>query len=124
MAVLFWLLCGHALCDFPLQGDFLSRGKDHRNPLLGVPWQFCLFAHALIHAGAVALITGNLALGVAEFVCHSAIDYAKCDDWFGFAADQTFHIGCKVVWAAFVLVFGPVNISLPGTSAHSVLYRI
>jgi hypothetical protein len=27
------LFAGHALCDYPLQGDFLARGKNHCNPI-------------------------------------------------------------------------------------------
>jgi len=26
------LFAGHALCDYPLQGNFLAKGKNHRNP--------------------------------------------------------------------------------------------
>jgi hypothetical protein len=32
------LLVVHALCDYPLQGGFLARGKNEINPIPGVPW--------------------------------------------------------------------------------------
>ena len=94
-----WLLIvGHALCDYPLQGDFLARGKNHKNPIPGGPWYQCLAAHALIHGGAVTLLTGSVVLGAAEFVAHAVIDYAKRDGRLGFNTDQALHLVCKVAW--------------------------
>ena len=97
------LLAAHCLCDYPLQGDFLARGKNAFAPLPGVPWYQCMFAHAMIHAGAVALITGKWYLGAAEFIVHFAIDHMKCRGDFGpgaraFNFDQLLHIGFKVLW--------------------------
>lgn len=93
-----WMLVGHAVCDYPLQGDFLARGKNHTAPLPGVPWYICLIAHALIHGGAVAYITGSTKLGEAETLIHMCIDYGKCAGWFGFKTDQCLHVACKVIW--------------------------
>lgn len=106
MTMLFYLLAAHALCDYPLQGDFLAKGKNHKAPIPGVPFYHCLIAHALIQGGAVALITGSLAIGVAETAIHAAIDYGKCEGWYGFNTDQILHIACKVAW--FLLVIGGV----------------
>ena len=97
------LMAAHFLCDYPLQGDFLGRGKNrHLNPqsapIGGVYWWHCLTAHAAIHAGAVSLITGSWWIGGAEFVLHWAIDYAKCEGWTDINADQTLHVACKIVW--------------------------
>ena len=103
--MLLLLFAAHALCDYPLQGDFLARGKNHRLPLPCVPWYQCLFAHALIHAGAVAVITRNPVLGVLELVSHLVIDYGKCSEWYGFNEDQAFHYACKVAWF-LVMVLG------------------
>lgn len=102
MTILFWTLVSHAVCDYPLQGDFLARGKNHKAPLPGVPWYQCLIWHAAIHAGGVALATGSVGLGCAEFVAHLLIDYGKCDGWFGFNADQMLHVGCKLIWVAIL----------------------
>lgn len=95
---LFLLICGHALCDYPLQGDFLAKGKDHKAAIPGVPWWICLIAHAMIHGGMVMVITNNLWAGLAETVVHIVIDYAKCDKLIGFTTDQALHIGCKIGW--------------------------
>lgn len=106
MNILWWLIVAHAVCDFPLQGDFLARGKNHRAPLAGVPWIVCLFAHSLIHGGAVALVTGNVLLGAAETAAHAWLDWAKCDGRYGFAVDQGLHILSKCVW---ILVLIPLR---------------
>jgi hypothetical protein len=100
--LLFWMMAAHALCDYPLQGDFLARGKNHRQPLAGISWWQCLYAHALIHAGAVALITGVPALGLIEFGLHSLIDYGKCSEWYGFNFDQALHWACKFLYVALL----------------------
>lgn len=102
MRLLFLLFAGHALCDYPLQGDFLARGKNRFNPLPGVPWYQCLGAHALIHAGAVFLITGSLLLACLEFMAHVVIDDLKCAGWYGFNVDQALHFLCKLAWVAYL----------------------
>lgn len=48
------LLAGHALADYPLQGDFLSKAKNRTAPIPGVPWQQALGAHVVIHGAFVA----------------------------------------------------------------------
>lgn len=99
MKTLLLLLAGHALCDYPLQGDFLSRGKNHTNPIPGVPWYQCLFAHSLIHAGMVLLITGSVWMALTELAVHSVVDYAKCSGWLTFNKDQAIHYAWKVLFA-------------------------
>lgn len=111
IAVLLLLFAGHAVCDYPLQGDFLAKGKNHRNPLPGVPWYQCLFAHALIHAGTVYLFTGNSILGLAELVIHAGTDWLKCDGKINFNVDQGIHYGCKVIWWIWVLHAGSSDIN-------------
>lgn len=32
------LVAGHALADYPLQGDFLARAKNRTAPIAGFPW--------------------------------------------------------------------------------------
>jgi hypothetical protein len=104
MTTFWWLLVGHAVCDYPLQGDFLARGKNHKAPLPGVPWYQCLAAHALIQGGAVALTTGSVALGVAEAAAHGVIDFGKCSGWYGFNTDQVLHIFCKLAWTGAMVL--------------------
>jgi len=99
MSILILLLLVHAVADYPLQGDFLARGKNHTAPLPGVPWWNCLFWHAMIHAGGVFLVTGSVWLFAAELVIHIFIDFGKCAGRFGFTVDQALHVVCKVAWA-------------------------
>lgn len=72
------LVFGHALADYPLQGRFLANAKSRFAPVPGVPWYQALGAHAAIHGGMVVVITGNVRLGLAEFVLHAGIDDLKC----------------------------------------------
>ena len=106
LELLFALLVGHALCDFPLQGDYLSRGKNHKQPIPGSPWWILLIAHALIHGGAVALVTGSVAFGVAETVVHALIDRAKCNGDISYEADQAAHVLFKILWAGLLVIAG------------------
>jgi hypothetical protein len=92
------LFAGHALCDYPLQGNFLAKGKNHRNPLPRVPWYQCMFAHAMIHAGMVYLITQSVTFASLEFVVHFWTDFAKCDGKLTFNQDQSIHYAFKVLW--------------------------
>lgn len=103
--ILFLMLAGHALADYPLQGDFLARGKMGAIP--GFDWWVLLSMHALIHGGVVALVTGSLPLGVAEFVMHWLIDLGKNTGAFGFKADQALHLLCKLGWWAIYLAWYP-----------------
>ena len=93
------LLAGHMLCDYPLQGDFLAKGKNRHTPVPGVPWWHCLTAHAMIQAGMVYLITGSVWFFVAELAIHWITDFGKCEKWFGINVDQSIHIACKIAWA-------------------------
>lgn len=103
---------GHALADFAFQGDFLSQAKNRHADLArffgenGQPprgiWIHALNAHALIHAGAVWLISGSFFLAAVEFILHWIIDYAKCEGWTNFTFDQVCHLTCKVVYSALL----------------------
>ena len=109
-ATLFYLLAAHALCDYPLQGDWLSRAK---NPTLSlvpgeVIWPGALLCHALIHAAAVQIITGSWVFAGVELVVHAGTDYAKCRGSFGYNTDQIVHVLTKVAFFAALGFFGPV----------------
>lgn len=103
MEVLALLIFAHAMADYPLQGDFLARAKNHTAPICGVPWYHALAAHCTIHAGFVGIITGSLALGIAEFFIHAVTDYAKCSGRISYNTDQAIHVGCKICWAVLVV---------------------
>jgi len=100
------LVVGHALADYPLQGDFLSKAKNRAAPIPGVPWWQALGAHSVIHGGAVGLITGIWWLGVAEAVVHAFIDDAKCKGRLTFSQDQSLHIALKALWLAVAVGVG------------------
>lgn len=109
--LVFALLIGHAFADFPLQGDFLSHGKNRHNPPPQLAdgkkspkslWVYLMSAHCLIHAGFVWVITGSVVLAFAEFVLHWIIDAVKCEGTTSFATDQWLHIATKVVYVAIL----------------------
>jgi hypothetical protein len=103
--VLFWLLVGHAVADYPLQNGPMATEKCRRSSSdlqRSVPWYYWLTAHALIHGGAVFWATGSLSLGLLETVVHWLIDFGKCEGWFGIHVDQALHVGCKVVWCLLI----------------------
>jgi len=100
------LIFAHALADYPLQGDFLARGKNRTAPIHEIPWQHPMAAHSIIHGGFVGAITGSLLLGIAEAVAHAMIDDAKCRGRFGYHADQALHVACKIAWVVLAALFG------------------
>jgi hypothetical protein len=100
LTLLALLLVGHALADYPLQGDFLARAKNERAPIPGVPWWQAMTAHCVIHAGMVLMITAIWWLAALEFVIHFVTDRLKCRGQISFNTDQAIHVACKVMWAA------------------------
>jgi hypothetical protein len=102
LTILFLLIAAHYLCDYPLQGEFLAQAKN-RNTVVGkVFWRHALFAHAMIHGGAVLLVTGSLALAVIEVIAHAAIDWFKCENRITLNTDQAAHIACKFIYACIL----------------------
>jgi hypothetical protein len=98
----FYLLCGHAMADFAFQTPYISTGKRRQNePRI---WPIILLAHGLIHGFFVALFTGSVLLGVCETIAHAAIDFGKCEDWYGLYTDQFLHLLCKVLWILLLAV--------------------
>lgn len=101
----FALAIGHAVADFPLQGDFLATCKNRRYLVsLNDPsrppamWLPCMAAHCLIHAGVVWLVTRSCLLAVVEFVLHWALDWAKCQGRTTFVQDQALHYLSKIAY--------------------------
>ncbi|RYM08004.1 DUF3307 domain-containing protein [Sphingobium cupriresistens] len=97
------LVAAHALADYPLQGDFLSKAKNRTAPIPGVPWQQALGAHVVIHGAAVAFITGIWWLFFAEALIHWLTDDAKCRGKLTFNQDQAIHLACKFAWLVIAL---------------------
>lgn len=109
---LFLVLVGfHFLADYPLQGDFLSKAKNRRAPLDGVPWWQAMTAHCGIQALFVGLATGVWWLALAEFVVHFVLDDAKCRGWIGFNQDQAAHVWFKALWVALLTVKVALGVS-------------
>lgn len=92
------LIVAHAVADYPLQGDFLAKAKNRFAPLPGTPWYQALGAHAIMHGGAVWLVTGIWWLGLLETIAHASIDDRKCAGRLSFNQDQTLHTICKLLW--------------------------
>lgn len=97
------MVFAHALADYPLQGDFLSKAKNAVNPIPGIPWYQALGAHSAIHAGFVGLITGSIVLALLEFAIHAFTDDSKCRGHISFNTDQAIHIICKALWAVLAV---------------------
>lgn len=107
--VLGLLTVGHFVADYPLQGEFLARAKSRRDGIPGVPWYQALGAHAAIHGGAVGIVTGSVALGLAEALVHAFIDDRKCLGRLTYNQDQALHLACKVVWAGALWAVGDIT---------------
>lgn len=102
--ILIALIAAHALCDYPLQGDFLAKAKNRTAAIPGVPWWQAMGAHAVMHGAAVALITGIWWLSVLEAAIHWITDDAKCRSKIDFNTDQAIHLICKAAWFGVWLV--------------------
>lgn len=98
--MLFLLVAAHALADYPLQGDFLAQAKNRNTAIGKVFWPHALFAHSMMHGGAVLLITGSLYFAVAEALIHAGTDWLKCEQKISLNVDQAIHLLCKLAWAA------------------------
>ena len=90
--------------DFAGQGPFMSDAKNPSAPFPGIPWSYVLFGHAVIHGAFVALVTGYASLGVMETFVHFFTDLGKCRKYFSFMADQSIHLGCKLLWWMLVML--------------------
>lgn len=98
MLTLIALLTAHFFADYAGQGDFMAKAKNQYNPIPDVPWWQVLGAHAMIHGGLVALITGIWWLCPLEAAAHFVTDDAKCRGRISYNTDQAIHVGCKVLW--------------------------
>jgi len=110
IAILFFALSiGHVLADYPLQGSYLARTKipsssSNNDSSEGKHlWGFSLYAHCLIHAGLVWVITGNVWFALVELVAHAIIDLLKIKEKTGYACDQILHYACKLVYAIIIV---------------------
>lgn len=107
---LLWMLIGHAVCDYPLQGDWLAKAKNWQLNLVEgeTIWFGALLSHAAIHAGAVKIATGSWVLAACELVAHATIDDMKCTGHLTYNADQALHVACKVLWFMALVMTMPL----------------
>jgi hypothetical protein len=102
----FYLVVAHFLFDFILQGELIAVNKNrHSNTELQkkVGWAYWMIAHSFVHGGAVAWITNNVWLGMAEVIAHFVIDFFKCEDKYDIHMDQMLHLWCKIAWVGIVV---------------------
>jgi hypothetical protein len=109
MLLIWKLLVSHAVMDYWAQSDALAKMKNRHNRWTPPPgqefqtvWPYALTSHAMMHGLGVYIACGSLSVALAETVSHWAIDFGKCENWYGIHADQAMHIGCKVLWALLV----------------------
>jgi len=108
LPLLFQMIIGHAVADFVLQPDAMGFGKNRNNNAqktkgaLFPHWYYWMTSHALVHAGAVYLLTANAAIGLIEFILHWIIDFCKCEGWFNVHIDQALHIACKLLYCGLI----------------------
>ena len=77
--------------------DYIPEGQKY------IPcWGYWLTAHALIHAGAVLIITGSYLCAVLELASHWVIDFLKCDNITNPNTDQLLHCLMKLVYIAIL----------------------
>lgn len=100
--MLFALIALHALCDFPLQGDYLAKLK----ALPTDDGRMGLMMHVVIHGAAVWFVTSAFWLGIAECVAHYGIDTLKIRGKINFVQDQYLHVACKSVWVGLLVIKG------------------
>ena len=107
--LIFLFLVGHAVADFSLQIDSMAKGKNRHNKTTPPPgakyiscWPYWLSAHALIHGGAVFLVSESLLIGLVETAAHWLTDFAKCENWITVHQDQFIHIACKFAYVLFL----------------------
>ncbi len=74
MENILWVLLGHYICDYPLQGDFLAQTK-------GKYW-YSLLAHSIIYGLGMALVLKLLGVfaiwkAIVLVISHIFIDHKK-----------------------------------------------
>jgi hypothetical protein len=108
MALFFQFLVGHALGDYVFQRDIMATSKSRHAEIYktagkGFPgWYYWLGSHALVHGGAVFVVSGSWVLGIIETVLHFFIDFSKCEHWISLHVDQVLHILCKAVYVYII----------------------
>jgi hypothetical protein len=110
--LLMWLVFGHYLADFPLQGYFLEKAKNPSTVEGKDIWPHALFAHCMIHAGFVLLFTGSIIAMVVQILTHGITDYWKIKNKLSFGFDQYVHLLVMIGTALIVSVFSALGVPI------------
>ena len=102
MILLIYLILGHFVADITFQSDFMAKFKHRINSIPQIPWYYVMTGHCATHAMCVALLIGNIFLGLAEFIAHFIIDTVKCEGYTNIHVDQFLHLFCKIVYAFLI----------------------
>lgn len=110
LVLYFALSIGHVLADYPLQGRYLALTKDPKTRCKDsethpFEWILSLYAHSLIHAGLVWIITGIVWFALAELILHAIIDILKIKGISNIIVDQLLHYLCKAVYAVIIVLY-------------------
>lgn len=106
--MLFWttfiyMLAGHYLADYPLQGDFVAREKNKKRAQLNAS-TYILSLHCFIHAFIAYVITESWLVFSIMFFSHYLIDLAKNNEVIDFMTDQILHIVVIVILSGLVVL--------------------
>lgn len=111
--IIFILLFLHALGDFALQSDVMSREKNRHNraptymPSGQKPkktWVYWLIAHAFIQGGLIYVFFPILPIAVFEVVSHFIVDYLKCENITSPHHDQLIHVILRIIYSIILVV--------------------
>lgn len=112
LGTVFVLWAVHFLCDFALQSNYMAHGKNFKLIESDATWLPIMFAHCMIHALGVWVVTGSYWMAYFMLITHFCIDVMKCAGFFGFGwrgyyQDQFWHfVVVLLIATAYCHVFG------------------
>lgn len=95
--LVFMLFASHAVCDYGLQTRYIAMNKDKHQ---------VLFAHSMMHALGVYLVTQYIEIALFELVAHYMTDKLKVKGLTTELQDQYIHYGTKLVYVFGMWFFG------------------
>lgn len=95
--LIFMLFASHAVCDYGLQTRYIAMNKDKHQ---------VLFAHSMMHALGVYLVTQYIEIALFELVAHYVTDKLKVMGYTSEKQDQYIHYATKLIYVLGMYVFG------------------